>query len=131
MELFIPTFPNYEHIDDGKRARLLSDYHFGINGMDYVIKRGFEWDGASIPWILRWKYGSPFDFVHLVGGLIHDAIYANEIYYSSSLSPADFVKTVADCIYYTIIRRFGATILRAFKEWAAVMIFGWSHWTKR
>lgn len=132
MELFFPTFPDYEHIGkDGKAARLLGDYHFAINGVDYVIKRGFEWDGASIPKLMRWKYGSPFDLVHLIGGLVHDAIYADEIFYSSSLHLADFTRREADNTYYCLIHKMGATVLRAFKEWLAVRIFGYSHWKKR
>lgn len=131
MELFIPTFPEYEELDGGKRARLLSDYHFAIDGVDYVIKRGFEWDGASIPKLMRWKYGSPFDLVHIIGGLVHDSIYANEIYYSASSHRADFMRLEADNIYFALIHKMGATVLRAFKEWLAVVICGWLHWKKR
>lgn len=138
MNFYIPTLPNAEDRDGGTRKVLTADFYFEIDGLGYVIRKGFEWDGASIPWIMRWKYGSPFDGVHLVGGLVHDAIYADEVEYSDSKHTyhgapclADFTRLEADNIYYSLIRKYGAVMLRAFKEWAAVRICGDSHWTKR
>lgn len=131
MNFYIPTLPNAEDRDGGTRKVLTADFYFEIDGLGYVIRKGFEWDGASIPWIMRWKYGSPFDGVHLVGGLVHDAIYGDAIYASGITFLADFTRLDADNIYYSLIRHFGAVMLRSAKEWFAVRVFGGSHWTKR
>lgn len=132
MNIYIPTLPDSDDTKDGKHKVLLADFHFEIDGIGLVIRKGFTWDGASIPWVMRWKYGSPFDPVHLIGGLVHDAIYGDEIYCASTPHfPADFTRFEADNIYYALIRENGAVMLRAFKEWAAVRVCGGSHWTKR
>ena len=136
----ITSTPAFEEIGGGK-ARLLQDFHFWIDHRHYVIRRGFEWDGASIPHLLRWKYGEPFDLVHLVGGLIHDAIYANQVEYHGdetnsamySAQPwhADFTRSEADTIYRHTIRMNGCSWWQSWKEWFGVCVFGGSHWTKR
>lgn len=138
MNIYIPTPPYSDNTKDGKHKVLLTDFYFQIDGYGLVIKKGFTWDGASIPWVMRWKYGTPFDGVHLVGGLIHDAIYANAVYIPTQITPtciprhlADFTRFQADNIYFALIRKYGAVMLRAFKEWAAVRFCGRSHWTKR
>lgn len=139
MKFYIPTLPDAEYTDKTETKKvLLTDFHFEIDGVPYVISKGFVWDGASIPWVMRWKYGTPFDPVHLVGGLVHDAIYGDEVEYGDAKHTyrgapclADFTRLQADNIYYSLIRKFGAVMLRAFKEWGAVRIFGRSHWTKR
>ncbi len=49
------------------------DWHYNIDGVDYVIPAGFQFDGASIPKFLR-TFFSPVG-VLLVGGLVHDYGY--------------------------------------------------------
>jgi len=49
------------------------DWHYNIDGVDYVIPAGFTFDGASIPKFLR-TFFSPVG-VLLVGGLVHDYAY--------------------------------------------------------
>jgi len=49
------------------------DWHYNIDGIDYVIPAGFQFDGASIPKFLR-TFFSPVG-VLLVGGLVHDYGY--------------------------------------------------------
>ena len=49
------------------------DWHYNINGTDYVIPAGFTFDGASIPKFLR-TFFSPVG-VLLMGGLVHDYGY--------------------------------------------------------
>lgn len=132
--------PTYEKFGDG-RARLLLPFRFSIDGEDYFIPRGFEWDGASIPHLLRWKYGDPFDPVHRVGGLIHDAIYSNMVLlvpagaaefrgnlHAGVFAHAFFERPEADAIYRNCIRANGCPWWQSWKEWAGVRIFGASHW---
>ena len=50
-----------------------NDWHFSVNGENYVIPKGFVFDGASVPKFLA-SWLSPVG-VLLIGGLVHDYIY--------------------------------------------------------
>lgn len=52
---------------------ITKDWHYKIDGKDYVIPAGFTFDGASIPKFLR-TFFSPVG-VLLLGGLVHDYAY--------------------------------------------------------
>ena len=52
---------------------LTQDWKYNIDGADYVIPKGFTFDGASIPIFLR-TFFSPVG-VLLIGGLVHDYMY--------------------------------------------------------
>ena len=52
---------------------LVQDWKYNIDGTDYVIPKGFTFDGASIPKFLR-TFFSPVG-VLLIGGLVHDYMY--------------------------------------------------------
>lgn len=56
--------------------RVVKDFHFTMNGVDYVIPKGFEFDGASVPKFLA-SWLSPTG-VLLMGGLVHDYAYKYE-----------------------------------------------------
>jgi hypothetical protein len=49
------------------------DWKYNIDGEEYVIPAGFQFDGASIPKFLR-SFFSPVG-VLLIGGLVHDYAY--------------------------------------------------------
>ena len=52
---------------------LVDDWKYNLNGNEYVIPKGFQFDGASIPKFLR-TFFSPVG-VLLIGGLVHDYMY--------------------------------------------------------
>jgi hypothetical protein len=52
---------------------IIKDWKYKINGVEYVIPTGFQFDGASIPKFLR-TFFSPVG-VLLIGGLVHDYMY--------------------------------------------------------
>ena len=52
---------------------LTEDWKYNIDGEEYVIPAGFQFDGASIPKFLR-TFFSPVG-VLLIGGLVHDYAY--------------------------------------------------------
>ena len=52
---------------------LTEDWKYNIEGEEYVIPAGFQFDGASIPKFLR-TFFSPVG-VLLMGGLVHDYAY--------------------------------------------------------
>jgi hypothetical protein len=49
------------------------DFHFEVNGEEYVIPKGFVFDGASVPKFLA-SWLSPVGIL-LMGGLVHDYAY--------------------------------------------------------
>ena len=52
---------------------LAEDFHFEVNGEEYVIPKGFVFDGASVPKFLA-SWLSPVGIL-LMGGLVHDYVY--------------------------------------------------------
>jgi len=52
---------------------LTEDWKYNIDGEEYVIPSGFQFDGASIPKFLR-TFFSPVG-VLMIGGLVHDYAY--------------------------------------------------------
>ncbi len=61
---------------------IIKDFKYTINDTNYVIPKGFSFDGASIPKFLR-TFFSPVG-VLLIGGLVHDYMYKY-----SACKPAD------------------------------------------
>ena len=55
---------------------IAEDFHYSLNGENFVIPKGFKFDGASIPKFLA-SFLSPVG-VLLIGGLIHDYGYKYE-----------------------------------------------------
>ena len=53
--------------------KVTQDWKYRMNGNEYIIPAGFQFDGASIPKFLR-TFFSPVG-VLLVGGLVHDYMY--------------------------------------------------------
>lgn len=56
-----------------RKWRITQNFHYRIKGNSYVIPKGFEFDGASVPKFLA-TFLSPVG-VLLIGGLIHDYAY--------------------------------------------------------
>ena len=52
---------------------LIEDWKYNLDGKEYIIPKGFQFDGASIPKFLR-TFFSPVG-VLLIGGLVHDYMY--------------------------------------------------------
>ena len=55
---------------------ITKDFHYKLRGQEYVIPKGFTFDGASVPKFLA-SFLSPVG-VLLIGGLIHDYAYKYE-----------------------------------------------------
>ena len=56
-----------------RQWELLKDWNYIIDDVEYVVPKGFQFDGASIPKFLR-TFFSPVG-VMLIGGLVHDYGY--------------------------------------------------------
>ena len=55
---------------------VVKDFNYSINKQNFVIPKGFKFDGASVPKFLA-QFLSPVG-VLLIGGLIHDYVYKYE-----------------------------------------------------
>ena len=55
---------------------VVKDFNYSINGQNFIIPKGFKFDGASVPKFLG-QFLSPVG-VLLIGGLIHDYGYKYE-----------------------------------------------------
>jgi len=61
---------------------IVADFQFSIDGTNYIIPKGFVFDGASVPKFLH-TWLSPMG-VLLTGGLIHDYMYKYTVLLKSS-----------------------------------------------
>ena len=59
-----------------RKWEITKDFHYSIDGENFVIPKGFKFDGASVPKFLR-SWLSPMG-VLLIGGLVHDYGYKYE-----------------------------------------------------
>ena len=53
--------------------KIEKDFHYSINGTEYMVPKNFEFDGASVPRLL-WFFLSPVGIL-LIRGLVHDYGY--------------------------------------------------------
>lgn len=56
-----------------RQWEISKDWYFEVNGEKYVIPKGFQFDGASVPKFLA-SWLSPTGIL-LTGGLVHDYVY--------------------------------------------------------
>ena len=99
--------------------RLVEDATCRIGEFCHTLKRGFEWDGASIP---NWAWlivGTPFEPRFMAASALHDDMYRQ------GLDRAD-----ADLYFYWILLESGVDQKTAEKMYYAVKIGGWKPYNK-
>lgn len=98
---------------------ITKDWHFSINGENFVIPKGFVFDGASIPKFLH-TWLSPVG-VLLMGGLVHDYAYKYTVLLKKGKKGASNIMTQkeADIIFRDInIEQNGFHFLNYLAYWA-------------
>ena len=113
-----------------RKWQISKDFHYELNGVKYVIPKGFSFDGASVPKFLA-TFLSPVG-VLLLGGLIHDYAYKyaalKPALQKSSLLVVD--QKQADKIFRDInIEINGFYFLNYLAYWA-LRLGGWFAWNK-
>lgn len=88
--------------------------------VSFVLPKGFGTDGASIPRALWRVCGTPLDVPRLYAALVHDWLYSGD-------GPRG-TRAEADAAYRDIQIALGVSRVKAYAEWAALRIFGASHW---
>ena len=87
-------------------------------GYSVTVKKGFDFDGASIPKWLWSIYGSPLNGNYVVASLIHDGLYA-----SQKLS-----KSISDRIFLDAMKQSNVGYIKRTSMYLAVKLFGGKDW---
>ncbi len=87
-------------------------------GYSITVKKGFDFDGASIPKWLWSIYGSPLNGSYVVASLIHDGLYASQ----------KVSKSVSDKIFLDIMKQSNVGYIKRTSMYLAVKLFGGKDW---
>ena len=87
-------------------------------GYSITVKKGFDFDGASIPKWLWSIYGSPLNGNYVVASLIHDGLYASQ----------KVSKRMSDKIFLDIMKQSNVGYLKRTSMYLAVAVFGGKDW---
>lgn len=87
-------------------------------GYSVTVKKGFDFDGASIPKWLWSIYGSPLNGNYVVASLIHDGLYASQ----------KVTKSVSDKIFLDIMKQSSVGYIKRTSMYLAVTLFGGKDW---
>jgi hypothetical protein len=101
-----------------RQWEIAEDWHFKLGPQQYVIPKGFTFDGASVPKFLA-SWLSPTGIL-LLGGLVHDFIYKYEtlVYKGEKSCEPMFTQKAADRLFRDInIEQNGIHVL----NWAAYL----------
>ena len=100
-------------------TELMEDFYFDERGVKFTIKKGFVWDGASIPRIAILT-GQKMEPDLIKPSLAHDYLYRFGL----------CSRRTADKIFYDLCRHNGMSVFRAGKMLTALRAFGWPVWIK-
>ena len=110
------------HLEDsrGNVFTVLYPYRVNYGGKTFLIPRGFESDGASVP-RLFWRVVFPNSDSHATtAGICHDYIYR--------MQPEGWTREEADRMFLALLVEFGTPVHQALAACHAVRLFGWIAW---
>lgn len=100
------------------------DWYFVIDDVEYVIPKGFVFDGASIPKAM-WAIISPTG-VLLIGATIHDYMYQNgKLLMRGKRKERIVTRREADRIFRQVSIEVNGFSIVNWMAWAGVRLFGW------
>ena len=120
------VFDRPEMIPPGVRGgswALAHDWTVVFRGEYYHLPAGFETDGASIPRPLWWICGTPLEVPRLYAAIIHDYLYGG--------GDPDATRKDADDLYRDLQIALGVFRIKAYIEWLALRLCGWTHWKSK
>ena len=97
---------------------LVEDYYAEYVGMIFQLKKGFIFDGASIPIYARAITYPPFHPDVMAAAIVHDYLYKNK--------PVN--RKLADMIFYNRLIVNGVSKIKAKMMYRALRIFGGFSW---
>ena len=101
-------------------VKLVEKFDVMFRGELYTVPAGFETDGASIP---RWLWpvcGHPLEAPRVVAAIVHDFLYGG--------GDPEATRADADDLYRDMQIELGIPRCRAYIEWLALRLCGWTHW---
>lgn len=98
------------------------------DGTRYVIPRGFETDGASVPRPLWWLY-PPFGEDYQNAAVLHDYLYANAEQFPGS-DRGHLSRGEADALFLEAMKALGYRESGRRMIHAAVRAGGWATWNR-
>ena len=102
------------------------DWHFNMDGVDYVIEKGFQFDGASIPRYF-WNWLSPTGIL-LVPGLVHDWAYKYASLKKTDGETVPMSQKEADILFRDIAIDVNGFKYINFTAYFMLFAFGWFAW---
>lgn len=99
---------------------LLEDVTVETLGYRIRVKKGFDFDGASIPQVLWSVYGNPLSGKFRIAALVHDALYASQ----------KLPRELADAIFLDLMKQHEVGYLKRQTMYYAVRSAGWYVWRK-
>ncbi len=100
------------------RAKLLEDFSYENNQFKITVKKGFIFDGASVPRFFWRVVGHPFSYALIRAALVHDVMYASEY----------FKREVADELFSEMLDISGVSELKEDVMTLGVRIGGGDVW---
>ena len=97
---------------------LLEDVVVESLGYKITVKKGFDFDGASIPQALWGLYGNPLSGKFRIAALVHDALYASQV----------LEKSTCDSIFLELMKTHGVGYIKRYSMYNAVKVFGFKAW---
>ena len=97
---------------------LLEDVTVEALGYRIRVKKGFDFDGASIPQSLWGVYGNPLSGKFRIAALVHDALYASQ----------KLPREVADAIFLDLMKQHEVGYMKRQTMYYAVQSAGWYSW---
>lgn len=106
----------------GNFARTLFPQKVTFRGRSFVIPKGFDFDGASVPKIFWISIFAPLDPQAVRAACDHDWIYRHQ--------PAGWTRRDADLVFLCFLLEDGVPPRKAFLAYRGVRLFGWIAWRK-
>ena len=97
---------------------LLEDVTVDVLGYRIIVKKGFDFDGASIPRALWGLYGNPLSGKFRIAALVHDALYASQ----------KVPRELADDIFLYLMKQHRVGHMKRQTMYYAVRSVGWHVW---
>ena len=97
---------------------LLEDVVVESLGYKIIVKKGFDFNGASIPQALWGVYGNPLSGKFRIAALVHDALYASQ----------KLPRELADAIFLDLMKQHEVGYLKRQTMYYAVRSAGWYSW---
>ena len=104
----------------GNFVKTLFPQKFTFRGKTFVVPKGFEFDGASVPRIFRVSVCAPLDPEAARGSCAHDWIYRTQ--------PKGWSRALTDLMFLCFLIEDGLPVHRALKAYIGVRIGGWIAW---